>query len=165
MKLGEKLQKLRKARGWSQEELAGKIEVSRQAISRWESGETLPDAENLLKLSDLFGVTSDYLLRDEAIITASVGAIPQKRPLVPVAAICAIFGGGMLVTLWIMKIIVEWPTYRESGLKVYTPFDLQLHHFLLAFLIVAFIVGCIYLLHKTGVFIRLKTFWKELNEV
>ena len=65
MMLGEKLQKLRKARGWSQEELAGKIEVSRQAISRWESGETLPDAANLLKLSDLFGVTSDYLLRDE----------------------------------------------------------------------------------------------------
>ena len=53
MELGNKLLKLRKARGMSQEDLAGELEVSRQAVSRWESGETLPDAVNLLKLSDL----------------------------------------------------------------------------------------------------------------
>ena len=62
MTFGEKLQELRKARGWSQEELAGQIHVSRQALSKWESGGAVPDTENIIALSRLFGVTTDYLL-------------------------------------------------------------------------------------------------------
>lgn len=65
MKFEEKLMALRKKGGMSQEDLADRLGVSRQAISRWELGATLPDAPNLLKLSDLFGVSVDYLLRDE----------------------------------------------------------------------------------------------------
>ena len=65
MTLGEKLFELRKKNGFSQEELAEKIGVSRQAVSRWESGETMPDSPNLLTISNLFGVSADYLLRDE----------------------------------------------------------------------------------------------------
>ena len=65
MTLGEKLMKLRKAGGMSQEELAEKMLVSRQAISRWESGETMPDSDNLLRLSKIFQVSTDYLLHDE----------------------------------------------------------------------------------------------------
>lgn len=65
MKFEEKLMALRKKAGMSQEELADRLGVSRQAVSRWELGSTLPDAPNLLKLSDLFGVSVDYLLRDE----------------------------------------------------------------------------------------------------
>lgn len=65
MKFEEKLIVLRKKSGMSQEELADQLGVSRQAISRWELGATLPDAPNLLKLSDLFGVSIDYLLHDE----------------------------------------------------------------------------------------------------
>lgn len=65
MKFEEKLMALRKKSGMSQEELADRLGVSRQAISRWGLGSTLPDAPNLLKLSDLFGVSVDYLLRDE----------------------------------------------------------------------------------------------------
>lgn len=65
MTFGEKLQELRKARGWSQEELAGQIHVSRQALSKWESGGAVPDTENIIALSRLFGVTTDYLLLDE----------------------------------------------------------------------------------------------------
>ena len=64
MKFEEKLMTLRKKSGMSQEELADRLGVSRQAISRWELGTTLPDAPNLLKVSDLFGVSIDYLLRD-----------------------------------------------------------------------------------------------------
>lgn len=64
MTFGEKLQYLRKSRGWTQEELAVKIMVSRQALSKWESGMVLPDTENVLKLSDLFGVSTDFLLKD-----------------------------------------------------------------------------------------------------
>ena len=64
MTFNEKLLSLRRKAGLSQEELAEKLDVSRQAVSRWENGETLPDAQNLLVLSDIFGVTTDYLLRD-----------------------------------------------------------------------------------------------------
>lgn len=64
MKFSEKLTRLRKAKGMSQEELAEKLEISRQAVSRWELGATMPDAGNLLQLSDLFQVSTDYLLRD-----------------------------------------------------------------------------------------------------
>lgn len=62
MKLADKITKLRKSNGWSQEELAERMNVSRQAISRWENGTALPDANNILQLSKLFHVTTDYLL-------------------------------------------------------------------------------------------------------
>lgn len=65
MKFEEKLVILRKKKGLSQEQLANELEISRQAVSRWELGSTLPDADNLLKLSSLFGVSIDYLLHDE----------------------------------------------------------------------------------------------------
>ena len=65
MRLSDKIVKLRKTNGWSQEELAEKLNVSRQAISRWEGATAQPDATNILQLSKLFGVTTDYLLNDE----------------------------------------------------------------------------------------------------
>lgn len=65
MKLSDKIIKLRKQSGMSQEELAEKLNVSRQAISRWEVGSAQPDASNVLQLSKLFGVTTDYLLNDD----------------------------------------------------------------------------------------------------
>lgn len=66
MILGEKIAQLRRKNGWSQEELADKMEVSRQAVSKWESNQTTPDLERILRLSSLFGVTIDYLLKDGA---------------------------------------------------------------------------------------------------
>ncbi len=65
MKLSDKIMQLRKANGWSQEELAENLNVSRQAISRWENGTALPDANNILQLSKLFKVTADYLLNED----------------------------------------------------------------------------------------------------
>ena len=62
MTLSEKIVSIRKAHGWSQEDFAEKLNVSRQAISRWENGTALPDAQNVLQISKLFGVTTDYLL-------------------------------------------------------------------------------------------------------
>ena len=64
MKLSDKLITLRKENGWSQEDFAEKLDVSRQAISRWENGTALPDAQNILRISKLFNVTADYLLND-----------------------------------------------------------------------------------------------------
>lgn len=65
MKIEEKIITFRKKLGWSQEDLAEKMNVSRQAISRWENGTALPDAQNVLQLSKLFDVTTDYLLNDD----------------------------------------------------------------------------------------------------
>ena len=64
MNISEKIRTLRKSKGMSQEELAGQVNISRQAVSRWENGTALPDADNIVQLSKLFGVTTDYLLMD-----------------------------------------------------------------------------------------------------
>lgn len=65
MTTSEKLIYLRKREGMTQEQLAEKIGVSRQALSKWESGDTLPETLNILSLSHLFSVSTDYLLNDE----------------------------------------------------------------------------------------------------
>lgn len=65
MTFAEKLLQLRKKEGYSQEELANKLDVSRQAVSRWEMGTAVPDSSNLLQISKLFSVSTDYLLNDE----------------------------------------------------------------------------------------------------
>ena len=65
MILADKIIRLRKRNGWSQEDLAEKMNVSRQAVSKWESAQTVPNLEKILMLGDLFGVTTDYLLKDE----------------------------------------------------------------------------------------------------
>ena len=65
MKLSDKIIELRKQKGMTQEDLAAVLNVSRQAISRWEMGTAMPDASNILQLSKLFKVTADYLLNDD----------------------------------------------------------------------------------------------------
>lgn len=65
MILADKIVCLRKKYGWTQEELADRMKVSRQAVYKWESAQTVPDLEKILLLSTLFGVTTDYLLKDE----------------------------------------------------------------------------------------------------
>lgn len=65
MILADKIIRLRKQNGWSQEELAERMHVSRQAVSKWEAAQTTPDLEKILMLSKLFGVSTDYLLKDE----------------------------------------------------------------------------------------------------
>lgn len=63
--LGEKIAQLRKQRGWSQEDLASHLDVSRQSVSKWESNQSLPDIERIKKLSSLFQITIDELLNEE----------------------------------------------------------------------------------------------------
>ena len=63
MSVEERLQELRKAKGLSQEQLAETLGVSRQAVSKWESGQSLPEVEKLISLSTLFGTTLDYILK------------------------------------------------------------------------------------------------------
>lgn len=65
MILADKIIELRKKKGWSQEELAEKVDVTRQSVSKWESAQSTPDLDKILKLAELFGVTTDELLKDE----------------------------------------------------------------------------------------------------
>ena len=99
MRLPDKIIKYRKANGWSQEDFAEKLNVSRQAISRWENGTALPDAENILQISKLFHVTTDYLLNDDYESDSDIPAVQtatketedlfsRKKRLHLIAAIC-----------------------------------------------------------------------------
>lgn len=99
MKLPDKIIKHRKFNGWSQEDFAEKLNVSRQAISRWENGTALPDAQNILQISKLFGVSTDYLLNDDYESDNDIPAVKtateetealflKKKHLHLVAAIC-----------------------------------------------------------------------------
>lgn len=102
MKLSDKLVGLRKSAGMSQEELAEKLNVSRQAVSRWEMGTAMPDAANILQLSKLFHVTTDYLLNEEY---ESDADLPQVRA---VKADGVHQGMILLVTLEVMSLILQF---------------------------------------------------------
>ncbi len=84
MILADKIIELRKKNGWSQEELAEKLEVSRQAVSKWESAQSVPDMNRILMLSEAFGVSTDYLLKDE------LEADPQRGDTLPVDSEAAV---------------------------------------------------------------------------
>lgn len=77
MTIGEKIQNLRKQRGMSQEQLAEALGVSRQAVSKWEAGQSVPDIDKIISICDYFGVTTDYILRN-AEMTQSQHEVAQN---------------------------------------------------------------------------------------
>jgi len=79
MTFGEKLYQLRTERGMSQETLARSLGVSRQAISRWELGEVVPDTANVLAVSRKFGVSTDYLLREDCLSDSDIPAVKEAE--------------------------------------------------------------------------------------
>ncbi len=85
MILADKIIRLRKRNGWSQEELAEKMNVSRQSVSKWESAQSVPDLARILQLSAIFGVTTDYLLKDEleAEVPPPIVRIPPRSDTSP----------------------------------------------------------------------------------
>ena len=83
MTLGEKLTQARKAAGLTQADVAAKLNVSRQAVSRWESGQSKPSTERLLALGELYGVSIDQLLNTENVempAVETVSAPPEMEP-------------------------------------------------------------------------------------
>ena len=76
MILADKIIDLRKKNGWSQEDLAEMLGVSRQAISKWEGAQSIPDMNRILKMSEIFGVSTDFLLKDEMELTEYVSEAP-----------------------------------------------------------------------------------------
>lgn len=111
MKLSEKIIMLRKQKGLSQEELAECLNVSRQTISRWESDTALPDATNLVQLSKLFEVSTDYLLNESYYSDQDIPAVKHHKDFLMVFALqimCFVFH---LITcvflsgLWIFQLL------------------------------------------------------------
>lgn len=103
MNLGEKIVKLRKERGLSQETLAQQVGTTRQAISKWENNQGFPETEKLLSLSNIFGVSVDYLLKEERSIKTSdekgyyVNKEMAKGYLANQKKICILLGLGFMM--------------------------------------------------------------------
>ena len=100
MTFSEKLIILRKRRGMSQEQLAEKLDISRQTVSKWESQQALPDASKIVLIAEIFSISTDLLLKDEceiadeevAAVAKTVGKEKQTEKMV-----CAMCGGENLV--------------------------------------------------------------------
>ena len=88
----DRINLLRKKMGLSQEELANKIGVSRQAVSKWESGQSMPDLDKIIALSDLFGVSTDYILKgtDVSYDEGTLNAETSKKIMISGAIIFAL---------------------------------------------------------------------------
>ena len=129
MTLADKIVTLRKQLNLSQEELAERLNVSRQAVSRWEVGSALPDASNVLQLSRTFGVTADFLLNDDYESDRDLPAVKNSERMANgrikrIVCLCiAAFGlfGNFIFYLLSRFIEVQIPhiTY-ENGEKWYT---------------------------------------------
>ena len=78
--LADRIQQLRREHGLSQEQLAEKLNVSRQAVSKWESAKAQPELDKILALSELFCVTTDYLLKGSRGTPPEAGPAPARRP-------------------------------------------------------------------------------------
>lgn len=83
MNLPEKIAYLRKSQGWSQEEFAERLSVSRQSVSKWESGASTPELDRIVDICKLFGLTADALIRDDLPLEAPSrpAKIPDGRPV------------------------------------------------------------------------------------
>lgn len=98
--LSEKLYKLRKNSGLSQEQLAEQLNVSRQAISKWESGTAVPESEKLITISNYFGVSVDYLLKDDEEDKAkATDSIIEEKPKM-IAGIIICIAGILSMVIW-----------------------------------------------------------------
>ena len=117
MKIAEEISRLRSAAGISQEELANLLEVSRQSVSKWETGASIPDVEKLIKLAQLFGVTLDELVTGKCPAPAEAQTTMTPAKLLGVAleilaVLCVVVtiflgptlgihtGGGLMLSAW-----------------------------------------------------------------
>ena len=129
MTFGKKLQWQRKKKGMSQESLAAELDVSRQAISKWEQDGALPDAANIIRIARLFSVSTDYLLLDEieeegepaVTQTFQTECIPPVQPakkyptVLSIIALC--FGGLGHFVIYVLSRIIEVPYLRKIKLQ------------------------------------------------
>ena len=108
MILADKIISLRKKAGWSQEELASQLNVSRQSVSKWEGAQSVPDMDKVVQMSRLFGVSTDFLLKDELELEEGDYTRQNKSRRSIKGAVSAIYW--LLVTA-----LFIWYTFGPSG--------------------------------------------------
>ena len=118
MDLAEKIQKLRKQKGLSQEQLADKLGISRQSISKWEADQASPEIDKIVKLSEIFEVSTDYLLKDKSeqkseLIVESYQRKQDIKMKVGITLFLISIAGIML--FWILSIIFPAQVYNQYG--------------------------------------------------
>ena len=118
MALPEKLYTLRKKSGLSQEQLAEALNVSRQAISKWEGGSAMPESDKLLALSNCFGVSLDYLLKDGAPNAAPAEAQEEHRTMRLLSLILCFGGAAALIVYGVLSILVPSVPAQISGSSI-----------------------------------------------
>ena len=111
MTLGEKLQLLRRSRGLSQEQLAAELNVSRQAVSKWECGDSTPDLDKLRAICTYFGVTTDHLIWENQ-EDAPKAAVPAKERAA--RGRNEVFSNALLSALLLAGIAALWSSLRIS---------------------------------------------------
>lgn len=119
MIFGEKIKSERKRRGWSQEELAEKLYVSRQSVSKWENGQHYPSIETIIKTSDLFGITIDELLRSDEELTKKVISDSKQLKYPNWKAACDILFvlGGLMLAVKLVVLAVNY--FADLELTLY----------------------------------------------
>lgn len=108
MTLGEKIQKYRKERRMSQEDLAALLGVSRQAVSKWELNDTIPDTENVIQLGRILGVSLDYLLTPERESHDECGKVGPEKPDRPGKRGRALVGWGIYLAVVMIFLVMMW---------------------------------------------------------
>lgn len=113
--LSEKLYQLRKKSGLSQEQLAEQLNVSRQAISKWESGSAFPESEKLIIISNYFGISVDYLLKDDVEDDAKTvnNEAGKNSKMLPGLIIC--IAGIVAMILWGLFSILRPETSNQMS--------------------------------------------------
>ena len=100
MNMADRIQHLRKSKGISQEELADKVGVSRQAVSKWESKQSTPDIEKVILLSDFFDVTTDYLLKGIEPVSENITKKSDARIFSLVGSVFNFIGLVVAIMIW-----------------------------------------------------------------
>lgn len=100
MNMADRIQHLRKSKGISQEELADKVGVSRQAVSKWESEQSAPDIEKVILLSDFFEVTTDYLLKGIEPVSENITKKSDARIFSLVGSVFNFIGLVVAIMIW-----------------------------------------------------------------
>jgi len=126
MNLSEKILKLRKSKGMSQDELGEKLNVSRQSVSKWESGQVTPELDKIIKIANIFDVTTDYLLMpsetDELLLKTSVLEREQKKIMNQqvkmknrqFSIVSSVISLGLIIVMFFISRYIMFPDYGNG---------------------------------------------------
>lgn len=155
MALSEKLYELRKKDGLSQEQLAERLGVSRQAVSKWESGKAVPESDTLISISEYFNVTLDYLMKeDNSAASEPVAGTKNNQPIKNtgrekrILGMVACIGGIICLIIWgLISIFMPQTSDQISGSSMIT---IDGNGIFLLICLVAIVAGAVLLLKSVS---------------